>query len=315
MKEGEIYIRKPGLQSAPIKTTEEWNALIGRCLQAARDELLEDIRSVLRGTPRGVLEPDRDSTDDAPDRRLYLWAERARKRWETLVKEKLPEETPSRYAHGVWTFSYSIDGDFEAPSAAAFLDILRRVKGHETGWPPWWIPERRDLEPYPYEGLIECWLKDVTFGDGAHSDFWRADPQGRMYLLRGYQEDGKRDSVEPGVSFSFILPIWRIGECLLHAERLAKGLGAAASPITVRVTWDGLAGRELVSSHDRFFREGRVSRQNEVESTGRFPAESISASLPEIVRSLTRPLYQAFSFFELSPTVVEEELERMRHGR
>ena len=89
--------------------------------------------------------------------------------------------------------------------------MLVRAERHETGWPLWWVPTKDEIKPHPYNGLIECWIKDANFVDGAHSDFWRASPEGLFFSVRGHVEDvGDRVGVEPGSVFEVGVPIWRL---------------------------------------------------------------------------------------------------------
>jgi hypothetical protein len=207
-----------------------------------------------------------------------------------------------------------------------FLEVLNKVRGHESGWPPWWVPNRNEIAPYPHDQLVECWLKDLRgdiFGNyrsdvfrfTGHSDFWRASPKGKMFLLRGYQEDGARNA-EPGTILDLILPIWRIGECLLHADRLAKTLmGNEATTIAFRSVWTGLMGRTLVSWAEPrrvLFLARGPSRQDTVTSERIIPSDQISETLPELVKNLTQPLYEIFDFYDIPSNVVREELLKMR---
>jgi hypothetical protein len=63
-----------------------------------------------------------------------------------------------------------------------------------------------------------------------------------MFLLRGYQEDTS-SKISPGKHLDLTLPVWRTGECLLHASRLARRLGTQT--VDFSMTWTGLQGREL----------------------------------------------------------------------
>lgn len=67
------------------------------------------------------------------------------------------------------------------------------------------LPTRPEIAPYINGDAIECWIGGDTsehrnFQDAAHSDFWRVSPEGRAFLIRGYQEDGEhalRQGVQP----------------------------------------------------------------------------------------------------------------------
>ena len=304
------YIRRPGPKSEPPQSAREWDTLIGRCVRVTRGDLLEGMRSLLLGTVPGTTRTEEESRD------LERWVEESKKRWQALVNEKLSNEKPSRYENGVWYVAYSVTADFHRPVLTKLLEILRTVAGHETGWPPWWVPTPEEIRPYPYNGLVECWLAETTFPDAAHSDFWRASPEGKMFLLRGYQEDGVPDRVKPGTVFDLTVPIWRVGECLLHAERFARALTDQPASISFCVTWEGLGGRVLTpwASPERLLYEGRTSHQTSVSSSIKIQVDQIRDALPEIVLALTQPLYMVFDFFDPSLRMIQEELSKMRKG-
>jgi len=305
------YIRRPGPKSEPPRSGREWEELIRRCVSANRDDLLEGIRAILGGSARVPVDPEMKDVE-----KLGTWTRQCLDRWEGQVNEKLPDETPSRYGNGYWHFSYAILDDFDAPHPQDLLEILFRIQGRESGWPPWITSMHGGgLKPYSDDGLIECWLRETRSADAAHSDFWRASPEGMLFLLRGYQEDcaGKHP---PGTILDLTLPVWRIGECLLHAERLAKELGGADADVLFQVKWLGLEGRTLVClSQRRFMLDDQVCRHDSVASDAiRVSAREITDALPEIVQRATSPLYTAFDFFRPPPEMYAEELARMRRG-
>lgn len=180
VKQNTYYIRRSGPESAPISTGREWDELIARCISAARHDLLSRLQAMIVG---GDSTEGLRSTDEA----LTDWSDECLARFNTLRPE-LGEEEPSRYALGYWTFSYLFQPEIDV--TIEDLDrALRTAQGSETGWPAWIVMDSEDLHPYAYEGVIECSLHRAG-RDGAHSDFWRASPHGRLFLLRGYQEDG-----------------------------------------------------------------------------------------------------------------------------
>jgi hypothetical protein len=251
----------------------------------------------------------------ATQQRLTRWIDESLDRFATLTTERLADEQPSRYAPGTWLVAYTVEGAFEKPSLNRLMQILRDVQGHETGWPPWWIPSRQDWQPHPHEGTIQCWMLEdpVKERDAAFSDYWRASPHGLMFLLRGYQEDNIQ-SASPGTILDFTIPLYRVGECLLHAERLALALAGDNPSVTIRFTWRGLRGRRLASITQRYpFFHGGVAQQDVVTSEAQIPAARIGETLPEIVRTLTTPLYEVFEFAEVSASTIEQEITRLRN--
>jgi transcriptional regulator with XRE-family HTH domain len=309
VRENTYYIRGGGPESRPIRSGEEWNSLISRCVVASRDLLLDSFRRILDG---GIATSSPMRQAEVVD--LEGWVNTSVSRFESLIAEKLPDEQPSRFSHGTWFIGYSITGD-SLPSLTDLRQILRESKGHETGWPPWWIPSKKEIAPYVFDKTIECWLAEPEAnGDPSHSDFWRASPRGMMFLLRGYEEDGREPKIKAGTQLEFTLPIWRIGECLLHAERFGQRLVGDKSSANVRVMWRGLAGRVLSNWRpERFgFDERYLCKSDSISVSASVPVTEISSGLPEIVETLTRPLYEAFDFFRVPRATIEAELSYMR---
>lgn len=243
------------------------------------------------------------------------WAEDSLARWSHLITERGVAEV---YSHGRTTYAYLVAAGSTKPSQQELIDVLEQAKGPETGWPMWLLLHGdRTGAPQPYQGTIEALLAGGTvFTDPSHSDYWRADPSGRFFLLRGFEEDDEQERRAPGTVFDFLLPVWRCGEALLHASRVAEALGVREATITFRVSWTGLQGRALRSLWERRFIDGsRQAREDAVVSHIEVEADSISPNLAEILQQLLAPLYAVFDFFQMPRNVVEEELVKFRSQR
>jgi hypothetical protein len=170
---------------------------------------------------------------------------------------------------------------------------------------------RDELKPYPANGSVECWAIAADSQDG---DFWRADPRGLLFLTRRLEEDlvGK---IAAGTVLDAELPCWRTAECLLHAGWMARTLGA--SEIDVEACWHGLAGRHLdhVNPETRFryppVRDHKC-RIDRVENAICVSAATCDPNLTDIVLELTRPLYEAFDFYEMPREIADNEIKAMR---
>ena len=124
------------------------------------------------------------------------------------------------------------------------------------------------------------------------------------------------NTIKPRPIFDVALPVWRVGETLLQAQRLAGNLFDGPTTISFIATYEGLSCRTLTSiDHRRHVWERQVSRQNSITLNTHVDAQAIDTNLPEIVHPLLSPLYALFDFFELSTQLVAEELARMRGGR
>lgn len=280
--------------------------------------MFDQIRDLITGAVPQIVKPPEPA-------RLSEWIRASRERWRGLI-EPLPDGVGPRLLHGRYCFGYEIVGERRQIAPARLPESLKASVVRHTGWPPFWYPTRTGIEPYLIDGAVECWLggdpqTPPENRDAAHSDFWRIHPDGLALLLRGYQEDGMetqrpgRDPFPSATVFDVTLPVWRIGETLLHARSLAANLFEGPATIKLVAQYEGLAGRSLVSiDRRRDIWEGRVARQDAITLTTHIEAEAIDPNLPEIVHPLLSPLYALFDFFELPMQLVVDELAGMKAG-
>lgn len=313
-----IYVRKPGPRSEPPQSGQEWDDLLSRCQGNRRDEMLSHIRGLLTGAMPQV-EP--LTEEEGLDR----WITASYDRWAALIKH-LPAGVGPRFPHGYYNFAYEIVGTPRQITLSQLPDVIRASAVRHTGWPPFWYPTRKGIEPYPFDGTVECWLggdieTPAEKRDPADSDFWRVAPDGYAYLLRGHQEDsgdvewaGQRKPT-PGTVFDVTLPVWRVGEVLLQAEHLATNLFEGPTTVRFSAKFTGLYGRSLVCINGRrSLRDRRTSRQDSIRLQTHVESQVIGPNLPEIVHPLLAPLYELFDFFKLPTKLVVDELTRMRRG-
>lgn len=247
-------------------------------------------------------------------------------RWRELTA-KLPKDSPARFPHGWYRIDYALEGDLQQLGLHELQAVIARDKLRNTGWPMFVSLTRDDLRPYEHDGVVECWVKPegagverVVTADAAHCDFWRAAPNGRFMLIRGYQEDAQ-ETFKPRTILDTTLPIWRVAEGLLHAARMATALKSdAAGDIVVRfrVLYTGLAGRVLrawANPLADLLVEGGAARSDEALLETVAPAKDIEANLAAHVTPLIASLYERFGVTGVSPQQVAGEVERFLKGR
>jgi hypothetical protein len=95
---------------------------------------------------------------------------------------------------------------------------------------------------------------------------------------------------------------------------MAIALNTPSLKIVFSFTWGGLRDRTLTSwaNPERMFLEYRKSHQDSVTSNIVVRADNISPNLPEIVGSLTKPLYEIFDFYVAPPAMISKEITKMK---
>ncbi|MDX8534777.1 putative DNA binding domain-containing protein [Mesorhizobium sp. VK25A] len=314
ISQNRCYVRKPGPRSEEPQTVEEWRALLRRCVLAGREDMLEAIRSIVSGRVETMPLP-----PNARDE-LHTFCKAARARWSELAEE-LPANSPGLFTHGYYEMGFSLVGSQPAPTLVELqrrLEVARRIR--LTGWPAFLSMATPEWAPYPHENFVEAWVgrpsaRNRNFEDSAHTDFWRASRDGKLYTIRGYTEDSVADRVAPGSAIDVTLPVWRVGEGILFATRFAETFEDVEA-IAVECRFTGLNNRYLTSlNHDRAVFDDRVSHTAEITLTGQATLVQLRDNLTEFMHQLMAPLYERFDFLALSVELVDTELGRLRNGR
>ena len=276
--------------------------------------MLNSIRVIVQGYT-GAL-PNQGSIDQ-----LLEFSNDARKRWESLI-HPLDKGDVARLPFGRYELAFDIIGARPLASLNTLRTTLEQAgRIRHTGWGPFIELGRQPYAANPFNGEIETWLGapgptgDRFLRDAAHCDFWVANPAGKLFLLRGFDEDATED-LEPGTAFDFTLPIWRVAEALLFVARFASLLEDDPS-ITVRCHYFGLKGRALgrTRRHGSDFRQGRICNDSEAVLETQVSAKQIESTLAEVVHPLLVPLYERFSFYQLPFELVLQETTKLRSDR
>ncbi|MBC8066872.1 MAG: hypothetical protein IAG13_00945 [Deltaproteobacteria bacterium] len=215
----------------------------------------------------------------------------------TAFHRRLTETSGSatRYRHGFYTLAYELDTVTDPPSLARLKAAMSRATGW-TGWRPWWVPTDGSVRATS-ERELDCWMysADGPFPDPAHSDYWRASPYGRFFLVRGYTEDSAAE-LPPGSALSLELQALRIGEALAHARQMAAELGGSGAWIHFHACWSGLGSRRLTDWPSEPTPPFPVSTTSVGTTAGNLvvPASRVDDEIASCVQTLLAPLYDAF---------------------
>lgn len=245
--------------------------------------------------------------------------------------ERFRRETINRDArllqHGSWEVAVIFAG--AVPSRRVpdedFLDLLARTNPRYTGWPVW-IDSRSfaniaSLQPYVFEGGWEAFISGISGGLYTHIDFWRAEPAGRFYLYRAFQDDLSESNraPEPMTVLDPLLMILRMAEAIAVPMEFAKAMQLQPENTTLHFAfrWSGLRDRELSAwaFPERDISLGYFCRQQEVSTTVTIPLETPTLAIAPYVGEATADLLAAFRGFALRSDVIEDLTSRLLERR
>jgi hypothetical protein len=243
---------------------------------------------------------------------IETWEKEAVGRFDFLRRDRISAGKADPFLNGFWQASFVINAETSVSSMKEFLEILVASKTGRTGWDIGWVPTRTGIAPYPYKNGIEVWLAEDGDKGPGHSDFWRAETNGRFSLFRGYQEDGSDFTIKSERKLlDFSLVLWRISEFLLYLENFAKNLSLLDAGASIKLNWRGLQGRQIcyhkgfseMYAHD-------ISTNDSIESSVKISkCGEIKLNLIKSVHEITEPLFESFNFFSITETQVKDHIK------
>jgi len=203
--------------------------------------------------------------------------------------------------------------------ARQLLEAASRAELPNTGWPVG-IVLTGDQRPTPTTRGITARVSH--YGRAPWDDYWELDTHGGYFFTRRFEEDDEpvgyvSSSGHPERPMWYDLRIWRVAEVFLHSAALCAALGIPPNePYQLSVTHRGLRGREFaVSQVGRFVRRGQLAADDVSEWAAEVTQDRIAAALPDLVSSVTAPLFALFDFAAVGPGVFQAELDAFLRNR
>lgn len=238
-------------------------------------------------------------------------------------REKMQRGLDRTPRHGALEVAAVVDGA-DVPGGSPTQEFLNRLSAANpsyTSWPLWSDTGGRGdgSEPYTLDGGWETLTYEYSQGSPFNKlEFWRADPAGRFYAYRGFEDDVSEGPTYPEAmsTLDFGMAIWRVAEAIAVPMAFARAMGFSPEKTTVvyAFRWSGLRDRRLSSwtnpTRSVFVRQ--ESRQNVEEPPPlAVPLDTPTSALGPFVREATSGMFAAFGGFEPDRGVTEELANEM----
>jgi hypothetical protein len=331
LRVGDVWFRtleSNGTPSSARAQPRDWRAILDICFENREADIGRFLRRHLAGRPIGALisalaELQSQETKAAPS--LCENAETFRAQGDELARAALDayaaESTDDELLEaGRWSVALILAPPRDGAIAdQSFLSTMLASNPAYTGW-PMWIDSRHfaDNRAHPkvkanaWEALV---LSPASSGAwSSHLDFWRAEPSGKFYQLRNFQDDSVPDRVRPHTALDPLLVCWRVTEVVAVGLAMARALGwdPATARLAFAFKWTTLRGRELSAWSDPFgFIGGGRAHDDEITSCVELNLDTSHSALGPVVDQATRPLFALFDGYRLDPQAIENVVRRV----
>ena len=311
--EGTYYIRKPRPESAPIKTSEEWNEVIRRCVLNDRRNLLSDIANLI----------DTQKNDTASEQQqLETWHKESENRFLDLLSEAELSRWPVPLDKNHYQLSYIISSEGKKISLSSLRNTLVEVHNEvrntvRTDWSMFYQPNlgasETTFSSEQPDGTGVTVLESnflIDLGGGLMlPEVWRVAPDGRASIIRAYLEDNYpgfnlADKVE-GSWLSPVTIIREIAEFITHAMLLAQRF-EMPKQVIFRCTWMGLKNREVADfKNSVFWRPRRIAKTDKRDIEKTYTIAELEAKWSTVVSDLACPILFLFGFDQCGADFIE----------
>lgn len=318
LKSDTVYVRTLQANhrvSSSAALWKDWEPLIKHCFDNREADIGAFFRRHLSGLDlRGILDA---MTNEAGRRRKLTGAERAvgfldeaYTRFESAASRRGETLEPRL---GIREAAIVVDGEIQRAelSEEALYQLDATVPRH-TGWHPWVMLRNPDDAPYVIDDGWEAYIHATAPGlFGAHLDFWRIEASGRLYHLRGLEDDlaFTQQAPPPYTSLDFGLEIGRTAEILSDAIAIGAAFCAQTSKaqLCVAMRLRNLEGRSLTSwaAPSRWLRSRTAARQTNITTSVALPLDTPRNALAPYVEKLVAPVFALFGGMKVDTGVIE----------
>ena len=181
------------------------------------------------------------------------------------------------------------------------------------GWPIGLVLQNSDeYRPRPRSDGIVAEVSRASEVSGASYDYWALRRNGDYYIRKSLFENER----DPSAIF-LNTRIVRNTELLLYALRLYDRLGVDPSHgFSLELTYGGLEGRTLrTSSPNRMIPGTYTCTEDQFTTSFNGSLQEVEASLTEVVKKITVPMFALFDFFELDDSIYQQIVKDFVDGR
>jgi len=298
-----LYVRTDNNETAPVRSSADFRAVLERAIRNRSDALLTSFRSILVGGKQDALSVNPAAWDRFLGQRADAVAE-----FETV--NPLSAKGYNGYLEAAFfpdqfeEYRFTLD---------QLRDAAQRASSNFRGWPFLFISSNRPKETYAIQNGIETLISFNDFGNNDRLDFWRFQQSGFFYQRTLMWEDSQARTKDSGqVAADFGLISVYCAEAIHCLTRLYEGLLPEDERVFVIIRILGTQGRELISFDPRRFLSGPyISRIPLIEVKQSHPLADWRAGIVDYAVEMSKEIFSRFNWPNANSQTIRDIIERM----
>jgi hypothetical protein len=299
LRDRELYVRTDNNESAPIKSSTDFRALIETSIRNRADSLLSSFRTILTGSAGS------ENASPTDEEQFQGQIDGARAQFALL--NPLAEKS----------YDYYIETVFEPAAFDQYRFATNRLESAAqhahvdfVGWPFLFFPSvRRELLSRTDEG-IEVLISTTDFVNQDILDFWRLNESGLFY---------KRELTPtintPPATTSAPRILWQFAEAIYCLSRLYQQLLSDSDLVTLSITIHGTRGRTLCWQEKGFYYSAYQANRPKIEVRATHSLTEWRAGLEDHAVELSREVFRCFQLENPDETMMRTQIRNILQRR
>jgi hypothetical protein len=299
LRDRELYVRTDSNESAPIRSSSDFRALIDSAIRNRSDALLSSFRSILMRSEH------RENYTPSTDELFQAQIDRARSEFD--LKNPLKEKDYKHFAETVFRpinfDQYRFPGqDLEYAARHAHVDFV--------GWPFLLYPRNRSNLLSQTDDGLQFFICTSDFANQDILELWRLNESG-LFFKRELTPNAS--SNPPETSAPRI--IWQFAEAVFCLCRLYEKLVEDSEQIAFQFRLDGTRGRLLIWSEIGFRHPEYQANRPSIEVHASHSLAEWRVGLEDHALALSREVFAAFHLPDPDDSRIRAQIRKILQRR
>ncbi len=299
-----LYVRTDSNESAPIRSSSDFRAIVERAVRNRSDHMLSSMRAILTGSSNRAYESDKE--------KFHEQFQKALERFDSF--NSFPDKEYRGYREvSFHPLAYS----GQRFSLNELNAAVKRAYANFRGWPFLYWNENKSEVSYTIQDGLETFVTIQDFAGYDRLYFWRLHQSGFFYHRDLMWEEGYARTRQVPLSIDISRMAMYVAESIYCMGQIYLGLIPDESEITIRFRVLGTEGIALdkLDSNLFFLRESCICRVPEIIHERCLPLAEWRAGTVDLALQICKEIFARFNWMKPDIESIREIIEKMLSRR